>query len=68
MSISLNKSNFLYNEIDLGILHDIHHFLPFKADPIQQGFEYLGFFIKPLGYHAKDWHWLVKNLEKWILL
>ena len=35
MSISLNKSNFLYNEMDLGILHDIQHFFPFKADPIQ---------------------------------
>ena len=46
MSISLNKSNFLYTEMDLGILHDIQHFLPFKADPIQQGFKYLGFFYQ----------------------
>ena len=39
MSISLNKSSFLYNELDLGILHDNQCFLPFKAEPIQPGFK-----------------------------
>ena len=68
MSISLNKSSFLYNELDRGILHDIQHIFPFKVDPIQQGFKYLGFFIKPVGYRAKYWHWLVENFEKRILL
>ena len=68
MSISMNKSGFLFNEMDMGILQNIQCFFPFKADPIQLGFKYLGFFIKPLGYQAKDWHWLVEKFEKRIYL
>ena len=61
-------SGFLFNELDQGNLHSIQHFMPYKADPIQLGFKYLGFFIKPLGYKAEDWYWLVKNFERRIQL
>ena len=68
MSISLDKSGFLFSELDQGNLHSIRHFMPYKCDPIQLGFKYLGFFIKPLGYKAEDWYWLVKNFERRIQL
>ena len=68
MSISMNKFGFFFHEMDMWILQNIQCFLPFKADPIQLGFKYLGFFIKPLGYQAKDWHWLVEKFEKRIHL
>ena len=68
MSISMDKSGFLFNELDLGILHSIQHFIPYKADPIQLGFKYLGFYIKPLGYKVEDWYWLVKDFERRIHL
>ena len=68
MSISLDKSGFLFSDLDQGILHNIQQFMPFKADPIQLGFKYLVFYIKPLGYKAEDWYWLVKNFERRIQL
>ena len=33
-------------------------------DPIMLGFKYLGYFLKPLGYGIKDWHWILKRFEK----
>ena len=68
MSISLDKSGFLFSELDQGNLHSIQYFMPYKVDPIQLGFKYLGFFIKPLGYKVEDWYWLVKNFERRIQL
>ena len=41
---------------------------PSKLIPFSKVSNILAFFIKPLGYHAKDWHWLVEKFEKWILL
>ena len=38
MNISLDKWRFLFSDLDQGILHDIQHFMPFKADLIQLGF------------------------------
>ena len=32
-------------------------------EPITTGFMYLGYFLKPLGYRVRDWHWLIKNFE-----
>ena len=26
------------------------------------GFKYLGFFLKPSGYIVKDWRWLIKKI------
>ena len=33
-------------------------------DPIQIGFKYLGFRLKPLGYRSSDWNWMVERFEK----
>jgi hypothetical protein len=38
--------------------------LEFEVSPIEVGFKYLGFFLKPNCYIKTDWNWLVKKFEK----
>ena len=64
MRISLEKSCFLYNNIDDASLMDIARVLPYQMEPVQTGFKYLGFYLKPLRYRAYDWLWLVQKFEK----
>ena len=68
MSITLEKSSFLYNEVDEGLRNDISALLPFKMESMDEGFKYLGYRLKPLGYGTKDWRWLIKSFEKRIIL
>ena len=42
MCISIDKSGFLFNEMDMGVLNNIRHFLPYCAKPLHEGFKYLG--------------------------
>ena len=67
MCISLEKSGFLFNDLELEVQTSIQCFLPYKMDPISNGFKYLGYYIKPLGYLVKDWWWLIRNFEKRIM-
>ena len=64
MSISEEKSSFLYNEIDDIVRDSVVDILTFKMDPLSMGFKYLGFYLKPMGYHANDWRWLLNKFEK----
>ena len=68
MCISMEKSVFLFNNVDNDILLDISCFMPYKMDPLTTGFKYLGYFLKPLGYNINDWHWLIQKYEKRIYL
>ena len=54
MSISLEKSSFLFNNVDEDSLLSIARVLPYKMDTISIGFKYLGYFLKPLGYKIND--------------
>ena len=54
MCISIEKSCFLYNNLDVDVGTDIARFLPYKMDPISSGFKYLGYNLKPLGYKSND--------------
>ena len=54
MKISVEKSSFLYNEIDEPTRSRIFSLLPFKMDPLPVGFKYLGYYLKPLGYCVND--------------
>ena len=64
MKISEEKSSFLYNEIDDIVRENVAAIIPFKMDPLSVGFKYLGFYLKPMGYHANDWRWLLNKFEK----
>ena len=64
MSIGVDKSCFLYNNVDVDILTNISRVLPYKMEPIATGFMYLGYFLKPLGYKVSDWHSLIQKMER----
>ena len=63
MCISVDKSSFLYNNVDVDIRTEIAKAFPYKMETITAGFMYLGYFIKPLGYRVRDWHWLIQKFE-----
>ena len=52
--------------MDEGIINDISTILPYKMEPIDEGFKYLGYRLKPLGYGINYWRWIIKNFEKQI--
>ena len=54
MCISIDKSCFLYNNVDIDIRSEISKALPYKMEPITTRFMYLGYFLKPLGYRVRD--------------
>jgi len=64
MCINMDKSCFLFNNVEEGILNMITRSLSFMYDHISPRFKYLGYFIKPLGYLVKDWHWFLNFFEK----
>jgi len=63
MSISADKSCFLFNNVNDDTLIDIARVLPYKMEPIVSGFKYLGYYLKPLGYKVSDWNWLIQKFE-----
>lgn len=40
------------------------HRFPYNPRPLDQGFKYLGFWIKPSGHKIADWTWLITKFEK----
>ena len=56
MSVNPLKSSFLYQNVDSVFREELAGLFPFKMDPITVGFKYLGFNLKPLGYHTSDWN------------
>ena len=66
MTFSLEKKSFLYQNVDDDIRSKIVESLPFRMDPLTLGFKYLGYHLKPLGYHTSDWRWMVDLFENTI--
>ena len=64
MTISVEKSSFLFSDIEEGTREQILSLLPYSMEPITTGFKYLSYRLKPLGYCTNDWHWIVKNFER----
>ena len=53
MCISMDKSVFLFNNVETAVLHDISRIMPYKMDPLSTR-KYLGYFLRPLGYKVCD--------------
>ena len=64
MSININKSNFLHNDLGEDILRSINGHLLYRFDSLTKDFVYLGCYLKPSGYLIKDWFWLITKFEK----
>ena len=55
MTVSIEKSSFLFHDVDEDTRRHISALLPFKIDPVTIGFKYLGYRLKPLEYRSTDW-------------
>ena len=64
MSISLEKSVFLHSNIPEPDVLSLSRSIHYKKLHITTAFNYLGYYIKPLGYQTRDWNWLVQKFEK----
>jgi hypothetical protein len=67
MAFNPQKSVFLEAGWDVEGLTLLKALFPFEVNPIDEGFKYLGFYIKPNCYTRADWNWLEKKIEKRIL-
>ena len=63
MTVSIDKSSFLMNNLSDTLVNDIKVLFPFKTEPFEVGFKYLGYRVKPMNYLVKDWKWLVKKFK-----
>ena len=64
MSININKSSFLHNDLDADFLQNLARIFPYRIDLLSKGFVYLGCYLKPSSYLIRDWLWLVAKFEK----
>jgi hypothetical protein len=67
MAFIPQKSVFLEVGWDVEGLNLLKDLFPFEVKPIDAGFKYLGFYIKPNCYTRADWLWLEKKIEKRIM-
>ena len=54
MSISPSKSHFYQSRLDPNELEDLHLLFSIDYLPLDHGFRYLGFFLKPNDYRIRD--------------
>ena len=64
MKINFEKSCLLYCNFDTECQNVFTNALPYRMLPLQYGFSYLGFYLKPLGYKVNDWLWILQRVEK----
>ena len=64
MQVNHQKSHFIFNCDDEEVCRNIYELFPVSKSKIKDGFEYLGFHLKPNSYKCVDWLWLVKRFEK----
>lgn len=67
MKINAHKSSFFISsdlEPDLAFRHQVEQLFPFNCLCLQDGFQYLDFYLKPNCYKSMDWIWLVRRIER----
>ena len=63
MEINLEKSKLYQNCINEEVLTKERELIPMPISPLNEGFKYLGFKLKPNAYSSQDWVWLYKKIE-----
>ena len=64
LSINLSKSCLLLNGATALHKTAMEHLLQVASGPLFEGTKYLRYFIKPNGYKAGDWLWILKRFER----
>jgi hypothetical protein len=55
MMINYQKSNFLVTGVGDATLDELKSLYNIESIDLSEGFNYLGFYIKPTSYKAEDW-------------
>ena len=63
MVVNINKSNLIHNDIPAKTIQRTSELIQYQISPVEEGFKYLGFTLKPNCYSFQDWVWLVKKLK-----
>ena len=63
MVINMNKSTILINELVENVQFQDKELFPMNLCDLDQGVKYLGFLLKPNGYHYEYWTLLYKKVE-----
>ena len=63
MEINLEKSNLSHSNVNEDLITQAKDLIPVSITPMNEGFKYLGFQLKPNAYSSQDWVWLYKKIE-----
>ena len=63
MLVSMRKSFFLYNQVKEEEPELLKSMFPTEFRPLNEGFNYLGYRLKPNSYRKVDWLWILKKVE-----
>ena len=63
MIITAQKSIILHSGVNNDTLKAIKDVFTFPSKDLEQGFHYLGFYLKLDNYKAADWKWLIEKFE-----
>ena len=63
MVVNVEKLNLIHNEFPEDMIQRTRELIQYQTTPIEEGFKYLGFTLKPNCYSFQDWVWLYKNIE-----
>jgi hypothetical protein len=64
LKINLQKSMFLATGARETNMSELKSLFGIDFRDLEEGFNYLGYFIKPSSYKAKDWSWLYEKFER----
>jgi len=64
IKVNLNKYCLIPNCLSVNLLFQVEPLFHFPQNDLEEGFKYLGFFLKPNSYIFVDWLWLSKNIEE----
>jgi hypothetical protein len=63
MMINLDKSCFVLNNCSEAESNSFLNIILTQMKGLEEGFKYLGFYLKPDRYRKKDWGWLIRKVE-----
>lgn len=63
MKVSLKKSCIYHFRLTAVWIANLKTILPYSFHQLEDGFMYLGYYLKPNDYRSSDWMWLVKKFE-----
>ena len=61
MEVNIEKYCSFIHKVQPEFLSELKTPFQFKIDQMENGFKYLGFYLKPNNYHVKDWFLLLKK-------